>query len=114
MKRARKSLVSWQLGAAWVAFASACSAGTVRLDPLESGGPAASPCKRGFTYGGQVQQPLSDADLGALRPGVSWWYAWSAAPPSPAIAQSAAAMGLDFVPMVFTARPGEVAPALPE
>jgi hypothetical protein len=111
MKRAWKSLLYCRLGVAIAALASACSAGTVRLDP--QGGSTLGRCKRGFTYGGQVQQPLSDADLEVLRPGVSWWYTWSAAPPSPRIGQSAAARGLDFVPMVFTAGSAP-APALPE
>ena len=39
------------------------------------GSPGASACKRGVAYGYH-----SEADMKALKPGISWWYNWAFLP----------------------------------
>jgi len=58
--------------------------------------PATKSAKRGLAY-----DLVSDADLAALAPGVSWWYDWSLNPSAslPADAQTTHAM--DFLPMLW-------------
>ena len=45
----------------------------------------------------------SRADVAALSPGVSWWYAWGTAPNIGAPADAASRYEMDFVPMVWGA-----------
>jgi hypothetical protein len=67
----------------------------------EGGSPAsdaargASGGKRGIAYGYH-----SDADLTALSAGISWWYNWSPQPDG-TLTQSYAALGVEFVPMIW-------------
>lgn len=51
--------------------------------------------KRGIAYGTH-----SLADIAALKPGVSWWYNWSAVPES-AVNPSYSSLGVEFVPMAW-------------
>lgn len=57
----------------------------------------ATNCKRGVAYGHH-----SDADLRALRPGISWWYNWTHLP-DPAVRSSYASLGVEYVPMIWGA-----------
>jgi hypothetical protein len=56
---------------------------------------AASACKRGIAYGYHSQ-----ADMQALRPGVSWWYNWAFSPDKDVV-NTFAAEGFSYVPMVW-------------
>lgn len=59
--------------------------------------------KRGFASGEQVLPALSPQDLAALSPNTSWWYNWTYKPASQALADASQKLGLEYVPMVFTA-----------
>jgi hypothetical protein len=73
-------------------------------DPNTAAAPTPSvSCKRGLSYGGQVKQAFSVADLRAAAPGITWWYDWGAAPNNAAVAAAAPGLGIDFVPMLFNA-----------
>jgi hypothetical protein len=63
--------------------------------PQDAGAATGTGSKRGIAYGGN-----SDGDLAALSAGISWWYNWSAQPDS-TLSKSAAASGVDFVPMIW-------------
>jgi hypothetical protein len=52
--------------------------------------------KRGMAYGS-----TSDADMGALSPGISWWYNWSPQPDNTLSTGTAASQGVEFVPMIW-------------
>lgn len=52
--------------------------------------------KRGIAY-----NLVSDADLTALAPGVSWWYDWGTAPSSALSDTSPARSTMDFLPMLW-------------
>ena len=51
--------------------------------------------KRGVAYGKH-----SAADMNVLKPGISWWYNWSAVPES-AVNASYESLGVEFVPMAW-------------
>jgi hypothetical protein len=55
-------------------------------------------CKRGVGYGFDPDGAVDD--LRALSPGVSWYYGWADAPNSQ-LAKQYAALGVEFVPMVW-------------
>ncbi len=58
---------------------------------------ASKSVKRGVAY-----DIASPADLGALAPGVSWWYNWSPRPHDRLMSYDYPAMyGVDFIPMVW-------------
>jgi hypothetical protein len=61
-----------------------------------TGGAAAAACKRGVAYGHN-----SVADLTALSSGIGWWYNWAPHPDDDTIAAAHAALGVEFVPMVW-------------
>lgn len=65
--------------------------------------PAKPLVKRGICSGEQVSPALSPQDLTALSPNVSWWYNWSYKPASQALIDTTAQLGMEYVPMVFTA-----------
>lgn len=61
-----------------------------------SSGTAPVACnKRGVAYGHH-----SAADLGALRPGISWWYNW-AFEPDPGVRDVYTQLGVEYVPMIW-------------
>ena len=51
--------------------------------------------KRGVAYGKHT-----DADMNVLKPGISWWYNWSAIPEA-TINASYESLGVEFVPMAW-------------
>lgn len=59
--------------------------------------------KRGVCSGEQVSPALSAQDLTALSPNVGWWYNWSYKPATQALIDTTAKLGMEYVPMVFTA-----------
>jgi hypothetical protein len=64
-----------------------------------AGGMPATECsnKRGIAYA--FDDSTASADMGALKPGVSWFYGWATAPS--AAAKPVYAANLEFVPMVW-------------
>jgi hypothetical protein len=69
--------------------------------PSPASAPSPAPtksAKRGVAY-----DLASAADVAALSPGVSWWYAWGLAPNVGAPADAASRYEMDFVPMVWGA-----------
>lgn len=54
-------------------------------------------CKRGVAYGHH-----SEADLRALRPGISWWYNWAYVPDQ-GVRDVYTQLGLEYVPMIWGA-----------
>lgn len=59
------------------------------------GSPGASACKRGVAYGYH-----SEADMKALKPGISWWYNWAFLPDT-GVRTTFANEGIAYVPMVW-------------
>lgn len=62
----------------------------------ENPGPAAKSVKRGIAY--DLANP---ADLAALAPGVSWWYAWGLRPHNGVPADFRSRWAMDFHPMLW-------------
>ena len=56
----------------------------------------AKTAKRGAAY-----DIASEADLGALSPGVSWWYNWGSTPNGAIQAGDPAKYGMDYMPMLW-------------
>jgi len=52
--------------------------------------------KRGIAYGDNTK-----ADLAALSAGIGWWYNWSASPDATLGTTDYAALGVEFVPMIW-------------
>jgi Glycosyl hydrolase catalytic core len=78
--------------------ANVAEAGTMAPEggsPAPDAAGGASAPKRGIAYGYH-----SDADLTALSAGISWWYNWSPKPDG-TLTQSYAALGVEFVPMIW-------------
>lgn len=57
-----------------------------------------SACKRGVAYG--FDPAGGAADLGALAPGVTWFYNWASSPPR-TVAADFERLGVEFVPMLW-------------
>jgi hypothetical protein len=78
--------------------------------PTEAAAPPGPQAKRGIAYGYN-----SDADLGALSAGITWWYNWSTQPDSSLSAGYAASHGVEFVPMIWGGNfdPNKVASQVP-
>ena len=71
------------------------TAGPAQVTP-PANSPTAKSSKRGIAY-----DLATSADLAALAPGVSWWYNWSPGPNPGLPANSASALGMGFVPMLW-------------
>ncbi|HTD59293.1 MAG TPA: glycosyl hydrolase [Gemmatimonadaceae bacterium] len=76
-----------------VAAAAACSGAT----STSTSSTLSKSAKRGIAY-----DLASPADLGALSPGVSWWYNWSPYPNAAVPANYATQYGMQFEPMLWT------------
>ena len=79
---------------------AAADAAAPSPSPAPAPAPAAAPksAKRGVAY-----DLASQADMAALAPGVSWWYAWGTTPNLGAPADAQSRYEMDFVPMVWGA-----------
>jgi hypothetical protein len=78
----------------WLTLAALALSLTLAISPSWA---ASKSVKRGVAY-----DIASPADLGALAPGVSWWYNWSPRPHDRLVSYDYPAMyGVDFIPMVW-------------
>jgi hypothetical protein len=83
-------------GAADAGGRSSLDAGTTSTGSGTRSDAGALSRKRGIAYGDNTK-----ADLAALSAGIGWWYNWSASPDATLGTTDYAALGVEFVPMIW-------------